>query len=52
MTTAVLEFEVKEDLDRLLKIAKIAGIYTKKRKLNKKILDKFIVTMYNSSRLI
>lgn len=34
MTTAVLEFEVKEDLDKLLKMAKIAGIYTKKRRIN------------------
>ena len=32
--TAVLEVENKESLDKLLKMAKIAGIYAKQRKLN------------------
>jgi hypothetical protein len=30
--TAVLEFENKESLDKLLKMAKIAGIYTKRKR--------------------
>ena len=32
MTTAVLEFQVKEDLYKLLKAAKIFGLYAKERK--------------------
>jgi len=43
MTAALLEFENKESLNKLLKIAKIAGIYAKQRSINSALTAQRIV---------